>query len=136
MIDIQEIIKIIAPITLLITAIAGLLNVAIRFIKLIQELLSKLRPGFRFLLLTLTQIVPVGCVIWNFMYIAAIYSDRLTEKVFFSLIIIYPTLLICSYEAFWGIGFYPKWLSNLKIVEAPVNTSNSNQTHKNKRSKS
>lgn len=124
MIDIQEIIKILAPITLLITAVAGLLNASINSVKLIEELLSKLRPGFRILFLTLTQIVPVGCVIWNFMYIAAIYSERLTERVFFLLIVIYPTLLICLYEAFWGIGFYPKLLSHLKVVEPSADKLN------------
>jgi hypothetical protein len=136
MIDIQEIIKILAPITLLITAIAGLLGVVIKFIEIIEILLSKFRPGFRILFLAMTQIVPVGCVMWNFMYFAAIYSERLTEKVFFLLIVIYPTLLICSYETFWGVGFYPRLLSISKIVEPSVNKSKSNQTRKNKRSKS
>jgi hypothetical protein len=134
MIDIQELIKVLAPITLLITAIAGLLDAAIKSIELIEKLLSKLKPGFRILLLAITQIVPVGCVIWNFMYFAAIYSERLTEKVFFLLIVIYPTLLICSYEAFWGIRLYPKLLSRLKIVESSANKSN--QTLNNKRRKS
>jgi hypothetical protein len=135
MIDLQEIIKILAPITLLITTIAGLLDAAIKSVELIEKLLTKLRPGFRILLLTITQIVPVGSVIWNFMYFAAIYSERLTEKVFFLLIVIYPTLLICSYETFWGIGFYPKLLSSSKIVESSVSKSKSNRTHNNKRSK-
>ncbi len=124
MIDIQEIIKILAPITLLITAVAGLLNASINSVKFIEELLSKLRPGFRILFLMLTQIVPVGCVIWNFMYIAAIYSERLTERVFFLLIVIYPTILICLYEAFWGIGFYPKLLSRSKAIEPSADKLN------------
>lgn len=133
--DIQEIIKILAPITLLITAIAGLLNAIVKSAEIIEQLLSKLRPGFRFLLLGITQIVPIACVIWNFMYIAATYPERLTEKIFFLLIVLYPTLLICAYETFWGITFYPKLLSNSKDAEVFVDKSKPNQVH-NKRRKS
>lgn len=134
MVDVQELIKILAPITLLITAIAGLLDAVIKSVELIERLLSRSKPVIGILLLTITQIIPVGCVIWNFMYFAAVYSERLTEKIFFLLIVIYPTLLICSYEAFWGIGFYPKLLSRSKIVQASMNKSN--RTHQNKRRRS
>jgi hypothetical protein len=137
MIDIQEIIKILAPITLLITAIAGFLNAIIKSVEIIKKYLSQMQPGFRILFLTITQIVPVGCVIWNFMYFASIYSERLVEKVFFLLIVIYPTLLICSYEAFWGVSFYPKILSRSRTIESGASISKSNQHSKNKkRSKS
>lgn len=134
MIDIQEIIKFLAPITLLITAVAGLLDVTVKSVELIEKLLLKLKPGFRILLLALTQIIPVGCVIWNFMYIAAIYPERLTEKVFFLLIVAYPTILICLYETFWGIRFYPKLPLNSNVVLS-TNNPKPNQA-KNKRSKS
>lgn len=129
--NIQEIIKSLAPITLLITAITGLLDVLIKLFYILEKYLPKLRPGFRILFLVLTQLIPVGCVIWNFIYFAAIYSERLTEKVFFLLIIIYPTLLISLYEYFWGVRFYPKLLSDLQVSEPKTSTLKSNRARNN-----
>lgn len=130
MTDIQEIIKLLAPITLLITAIAGGLEAFSKSVETMEKLLSKSKPALRLLLLALTQIVPVGSIIWNFMYVAALDSERLTERVFFLLIVIYPTLLICAYEVFWGIGFYPR-LYPASGDEQPAKSKAANRNRKN-----
>lgn len=124
--DTQEIIKLLTLITTLVVITAGLLEAINKLLKQIGELW----PRFRILLLMITQVLPVGGVIWYFMYFAAIYSTRLIEKAFFFLLVIYPTLLISSYEIFWGVRFYPKLLSNSRFIEKPsLSKSKSTRPH-------
>lgn len=128
--NIQELLNLLAPITGIIATIALLLDNIIKLSKSLKEILIGLRPGFKILLLLMIHILPVGGVIWYFMYYAAIYSERLIEKEFFLLIITYPTLLISLYEIFLGIRIYPKLFS---AASPAVSSLNDTRHKKNKR---
>ncbi len=116
-----------APITAFLVAVAGLLKAIVEVLKALKEL--KLSTKFlKYLVVTATQIVPTGIVIWYFMYWAAENSGRLTEPVVFLLLVAELTLLISLYELLWGVWFYPGLKSLLEKREQngsppPVNKS-------------
>jgi hypothetical protein len=124
---IQEMIALLTPITLLITAVAGLLAAITSVSDHLGKLWPRLQTSLKGLLLLATQIVPIGMIIWYFMYWVVQYPGRFTEPVAFLLLVVEPTILIIAYE--W---LYPKLLS---FVRQEVNARQSSDTNLNENSK-
>jgi len=133
--NLQDFVSLVGPITALLLALTALLDLVSKGQKPLAALWPGIRRGTWYLLLVASQVLPVGGVIWYFMYFAAMNPDRLTEKAFFLLLVTYPTVLIILFEVFWGIGFYPRLLSNSKPIEPWANNpkAKTDYPHHNKR---
>lgn len=117
--NIQAVVALLTPIAALIAMMVGVVTL----INEIVKLWSRLQTGNRRVLIFITQIIPVGSIIWYFLYFAASYSERLTERGFFLLLVIYPTLLICAYEIFWGTWLFPRLHSDTQLTRSTQNSS-------------
>ncbi len=123
--SIQEIINILTPITSLLVLTILLIENVIKILNRLGELYKVIRPLF----VAIAHLLPIGSVIWYFMYIAAIYSDRLSEKLFFLLIVSYPTLLITLYEIFIGGKVYSKLQDVSNLAANPPDEVYRKQSH-------
>jgi hypothetical protein len=112
--NLKDIISLLSPITEYITIVIGLLYAIIKLIDQIKELWARLKPTIKYLVLLATQVIPVGMVIWYYMYWAVQYHDRFTDRGVFLLLVAEPTMLIIVYEMFWGTWLHPKLLSFVK----------------------
>ena len=117
-----------APVLLLVALLTGI----VQLVKQIEELWSRLKPIIQYLLLFATQLIPIGMVIWYYMYWAIQYHSRFTEQAVFLLLVAEPTILIIAYEMFWGIWLYPKLLS---FVKQEVNEQASTNAKRNENNK-
>ncbi len=105
--NLEDMLRILAPITAFLVAVAALLKAIVEIVKALKELKPSTKY-LKYLVIIATQIVPVGVVIWYFMYWAAENSGRLTEPVVFLLLVAESTMLISLYEFIWGVWFYPR----------------------------
>jgi hypothetical protein len=125
--NIQDMFSLLPPITAWILLIVAFLTAIIKLIDKIIELWNRLIPAIKYLILLATQIVPVGMVVWYYMYWAVQYNDRFTDRAVFLLLVVEPTIIIIAYELFWGTWLYPKLRSPgkrvIKEVEAPKSDS-------------
>lgn len=68
----------------------------------------------KFLIYVLTLVIPNTIIIWRFFYFAGLYSNRLSEPIFFWSMIIQSALGVSMYEIAWltwvysGIDKIPK----------------------------
>jgi hypothetical protein len=117
MTNLQEMISLLPPITTAVVVVIAFLAAVIQLIDKIAELWGKLKPLIQYLILLSTQILPVGAIVWYYMYWAVQYHDRFTDRGVFLLLISEPTLLIVIYEMFWGTWLYPKLATMKKPPE-------------------
>lgn len=131
----QDLLSLLPAITAPILLLVGLLTGIVQLFKQIEELWSRLKPILRYFFLFTTQLIPVGMVVWYYMYWAIQYHSRFTERVVFSLLVAEPTILIILYEMFWGIWLYPKLSSFVKREvneqKSPIVNLNENQQKSN-----
>lgn len=109
--NIQDMLSLLPPIITEVSIVVALLTVVIQLIEKSKELWSISRPATKYLLWLTTQVIPIGMVIWYYMYWAVEYSERFTEPGVFLLLIAEPTVIVVCYEVVWGTWLYPKILS-------------------------
>lgn len=129
--NLQDLLSLLPAITAPILLLVGLLTGIVQLFKQIEEIWSRLKPILRYLFLFATQLIPVGMVVWYYMYWAIQFHSRFTERVVFLLLVAEPTILIILYEIFWGIWLYPKLSSFVKREvneqQSPTVNPNDNQ---------
>lgn len=89
------------------------LGAILTILKHVANLFSILKPFLGPVFFVGSILVPHGFIIWCWMYIAAINSNRIREGQVFTSLIIQVSLLTSLYTFIWGKWFYPKlnlWL--------------------------
>lgn len=89
------------------------LGAILTILKHLADIFSILKPFLGPIFFVGSILAPHGFIIWSWMYVAAINSNRIREGQVFTSLIIQVTLLTSIYTFIWGKWFYPKlnlWL--------------------------
>jgi hypothetical protein len=114
--------------------LAGAILAAIlALLKTLADLYKFLNPFLGPIVFWGSILVPHGLIIWYWMYLAAINSNRIREGQVFIWLIIQLTLLTSIYTFIWSKWFYPKLNLWLKSQSHNTQSSNAQGEHEQKR---
>lgn len=93
--------------------VGAVLGAILTILTTMINIYKSLKPFFGPVVVWGTVVIPQGLLIWYWMYIAVLNSNRIGENKVFIALIVQLTLLISIYTFCWGKWIYPKlkqWL--------------------------
>lgn len=114
----------------LIVALGAILAAILALLKALADLYKFLKPFFGPIVFWGSILIPHGLIIWYWMYLAAINSNRIREGQVFIWLIIQLTLLTSIYTFIWNKWIYPKLNLWLKSQLDDTQLSNTQGKHK------